>query len=159
MDNIYQLGKILKEHNLTIATAESCTAGAIGARIASISGASNYFIGGAIVYSSILKEKILGVSKDTIENYGVVSEPTVEEMNIGARRLTGADIAISITGYAGETGGDEFAQNGTVWLCVGNNVEMCSKRLMLCSDRTTNLKDAVDEAIALTLDFLCTRYS
>ncbi len=93
--------ELLKEQVLTIATAESCTAGYISKRITDISGASSVFEFGAVTYSNEIKEKILGVSKNTLIKYGAVSEQTAKEMAAGIRRVSGADIGISVTGIAG----------------------------------------------------------
>ncbi len=93
--------ELLKEQGLTLATAESCTAGYISKRITDISGASSVFEFGAVTYSNEIKEKILGVSKDTLIKYGAVSEQTAREMAAGIRRVSGADIGISVTGIAG----------------------------------------------------------
>ena len=92
---------LLKKNNMTIATAESCTAGYIPKRITDISGASSVFGFGAITYSNEMKEKILGVKHGTLEKFGAVSEETAVEMAAGIRRVSGADIGISVTGIAG----------------------------------------------------------
>lgn len=154
-DNILKLGKTLLDNNLTIATAESCTAGGIGAAIASIDGASAYYLGGAVTYATELKTKILGVPPHVVEKYGVVSEQTAVAMNNGVRKLTGADVAVSVTGYVGSNGGDGFAENGTVWICVSAlehiPVAYC---LHVDGNRGENLKKVVGEAIRLCLDFV-----
>lgn len=92
---------LLKKNNMTIATAESCTAGYIPKRITDIAGASGVFGFGAITYSNEMKEKMLGVKHETLETYGAVSEETAVEMAAGIRRISGADIGISVTGIAG----------------------------------------------------------
>ena len=156
-----RLGKLLKERHLTIATAESCTAGGIAAAIASVNGASAYLKGGVVCYATELKEKLLGVSVECIENFGVVSRETAIEMNRGVRKLTGADVAISITGYAGETGGDQFAENGTIWICVGVNGkeqnsegESYTEKMKVNADRATNLQNAINKALQMTIDVM-----
>lgn len=92
---------LLKKNNMTIATAESCTAGYIPKRITDIAGASGVFGFGAITYSNEMKEKMLGVKHETLEAHGAVSEETATEMAAGIRRASGADIGISVTGIAG----------------------------------------------------------
>lgn len=150
-----ELGDKLKAKGLTIATAESCTAGAIGAAIASVNGASAYFVGGVIVYATRLKTEILGVDADCIANHGVVSRETAVAMNEGVRKVTQSDLAISITGYAGATGGDEFAENGTIWICACmNGHEPSTRCLKVDGARDTNLQLAVDEALKLTLEYI-----
>ena len=93
--------ELLKENNLTISTAESCTAGYIPKRITDIPGASSVFGYGAITYSNEIKHQILGVKTETLDKYGAVSEQTAREMAAGIRRVSGADIGISVTGIAG----------------------------------------------------------
>lgn len=106
--------ELLKEKNLTIATAESCTAGYIPKRITDISGASSVFGFGAITYSNEMKQKILGVREETLASYGAVSEQTAREMAAGIRRVSGADIGISVTGIAGP---NSDGTNKPVGLC------------------------------------------
>lgn len=93
--------EMLKRNNLTLATAESCTAGYIPKRLTDIPGASNVFEYGAITYSNEMKQKVLGVKKETLEKYGAVSEQTATEMAAGIRRVSGSDIGIAVTGIAG----------------------------------------------------------
>lgn len=93
--------ELLKIHGLTLATAESCTAGYIPKRITDIPGASSVFGFGAVTYSNEAKEKLIGVRHETIEKYGVFSAETAVEMAAGVRRVSGADIGISVTGVAG----------------------------------------------------------
>ncbi|MBQ8228836.1 MAG: competence/damage-inducible protein A [Clostridia bacterium] len=93
--------KKLKEKGLTLVTAESCTGGLIGKRITDVSGSSAVFGCGIISYSNEIKEKILGVNKDDLKTHGAVSEPVARQMALGALKLSGADIAVSVTGIAG----------------------------------------------------------
>ncbi len=112
------LGKILKSKNMTCSTAESCTAGLTAKMITDVSGSSAYFVGGVASYSNDVKIKVLGVRKETIEKYGAVSEETAREMADGVKKLTGSDIAVSITGIAGPTGGTPEKPVGLVWFGV-----------------------------------------
>lgn len=93
--------ELLKENSLKISTAESCTAGYIPKRITDIAGASSVFDFGAVTYSNEMKNRVLGVRTETLEKYGAVSEQTAREMAAGIRRVSGADIGISVTGIAG----------------------------------------------------------
>ncbi len=106
--------ELLKKYSLTLATAESCTAGYITKRITDIAGASSVFEYGAVTYSNEIKEKILGVRHETLLAHGAVSEETAKEMAAGIRRVSGADIGISVTGIAGP-GSD--GTNKPVGLC------------------------------------------
>ncbi len=98
------LGELLRQKHLTIATAESSTGGLIASRIVNVAGSSNYCLGGVISYSNKAKVQILGVSEQTLESFGAVSEQTAREMLLGAKRLFGSDIVLCDTGIAGPTG-------------------------------------------------------
>lgn len=107
----------LRKHGMTLATAESCTAGMIGSSVGDIPGASDVFVGGIISYANEVKEAVLGVPHDTLERVGAVSEECAGYMAQGSRRATGADIAVSVTGIAGPGGGTPEKPVGTV--CFG----------------------------------------
>ena len=92
---------LLLERGLTLATAESCTGGLIARRITALPGASRVYRGGVVSYWTEVKAAVLGVPQDILDQYGAVSEPTARAMAEGARRITGADIAVSVTGVAG----------------------------------------------------------
>lgn len=92
---------MLKEHHLKVATAESCTGGLIAKRITDVPGASEVFECGIISYVNGIKHKVLGVSEDDLNKYGAVSEPVAKQMAQGALKVSGADIAVSVTGIAG----------------------------------------------------------
>ena len=109
------VGRLLKERKMTMATAESCTGGLIAHTITRVAGSSDYFLGGVVAYSNDMKAKLLGVKKKTLTAHGAVSAETARAMAEGARRVTGADLAISVTGIAGPTGGSDEKPIGTVW--------------------------------------------
>ena len=106
------------EKNIRIATAESCTGGLIGAALTAISGSSSCFDGGIIAYSNDVKIKQLNVPADMIETHGAVSETVVCAMAKGARDALGVDLAISVTGIAGPSGGSPQKPVGTVWVGI-----------------------------------------
>jgi len=108
---------LLKEKGLKIATCESMTAGMIAARLANISGASDVLKGGFVTYTNEMKETFPEVKHETIETYGVVSEEVAGEMARGTALKCGTEVAVSVTGLAGPTGGSEKTPVGTV--CVG----------------------------------------
>lgn len=112
------LVKKLLEKELKIATAESCTGGLISQMITSVSGASGVFDCGVCSYANSIKEKLLGVKKETLKAKGAVSPETAMEMAKGILRLSGADIGISVTGVAGPTGGTKEKPVGTVYIGV-----------------------------------------
>ncbi|MEX0875564.1 MAG: competence/damage-inducible protein A [Actinomycetota bacterium] len=111
------VGRMLRERGLTVATAESCTAGALAARIANIPGSSEYLIGGVVTYASEAKTKELGVPAELIEEHGAVSEPVTRAMATGGRERLGADIVVSVTCAAGPESQDG-AKPGTMFLGV-----------------------------------------
>lgn len=108
----------LKEKELKIATAESCTGGLISKMITDVSGASSVFDCGVCSYANNIKEKVLGVSPADLEAKGAVSEEVAKQMAKGVRDLSGADIGISTTGIAGPTGGTDLKPVGTVYIGV-----------------------------------------
>lgn len=107
----------LRKHGMTFASAESCTAGMIGSTVGDIPGASDVFVGGIISYANEVKETVLGVPHETLERVGAVSEECAGYMAQGAKRVTGAGIAVSVTGIAGPGGGTPEKPVGTV--CFG----------------------------------------
>ena len=105
----------------SVSTAESCTGGWIAKAITDIPGSSAVFHYGIVSYSNAAKEQLLGVKHDTLERHGAVSEPVVEEMAAGAIRMSGADIAVAVSGIAGPDGGTEQKPVGTVWFAWAAN--------------------------------------
>jgi nicotinamide-nucleotide amidase len=102
----------------TLATAESCTGGAIAHRITNVPGASAVFLGGFVTYANEVKAKVLGVSTGDLEKHGAVSEPVAAAMAVGAIAASGSEYAISTTGIAGPGGGSEEKPVGTVFIAV-----------------------------------------
>jgi PncC family amidohydrolase len=114
----------LKLKKMTIAFAESVTAGGFMYYLTSVPGASEVFKGGIVAYSNEIKTDVLGVSKETIEKNGVVSKEVAIEMARKVREMMGTSIGVGITGYAGPEGGDEFAPVGRVYIgYVDSNME------------------------------------
>jgi len=107
-----------KAKGVTIAVAESCTGGLIGAALTSIDGSSACFHGGIIAYANSVKTKLLGVSPSVLGKYGAVSEKTAQRMAAGAVERLGVDIAVSVTGVAGPGGGTDEKPVGTVWIGI-----------------------------------------
>ena len=110
--------KELKEKNYTISFAESCTCGLLASKIGNVSGASDIFNESYVTYANSAKNKLLGVAEDTLEKFGAVSEETATEMSVGLKNKTGADIAVSVTGIAGPTGGTPEKPVGLVYIGI-----------------------------------------
>ncbi len=113
----------LIERNLTLATAESCTGGFIDSRITDVSGSSEVFLVGFVTYSNKAKKEILGVDEQLLSKYGAVSEQVARAMAEGARAVSGSDIAISVTGIAGPTGGTPAKPVGLVYMALATSDE------------------------------------
>lgn len=129
-------GTTLKRAGLTVFTAESCTGGLIAQRLTAIPGSSSWFHGGVVSYSNELKIQMLDVPEDLLRTHGAVSEPVARAMAQGARRRYGADLAVSITGIAGPTGGSPAKPVGTVHLAVaGPGDEVDHRRVLFPGDR------------------------
>jgi nicotinamide-nucleotide amidase len=108
----------MREHGLHIAVAESCTAGLVGAALASIPGSSDVLLGGVIAYANEVKQQLLGVPAELLAEFGAVSAECARAMAAGARAATGAEVAVSVTGVAGPGGGTALKPVGLVYLHV-----------------------------------------
>ncbi|WP_330745549.1 CinA family nicotinamide mononucleotide deamidase-related protein [Chryseobacterium sp. CP-77] len=125
------LAEMLTERNMTISTAESCTGGELAKMITSVSGSSKYFLGGVVAYATEKKIKILNVSKDTVEQFKVVSEQVAQEMAKGCQELFETHISLSTTGVAGPGKGEDGKDVGTVYYTIRiNDQEVTSKLYM-----------------------------
>ncbi len=124
MSALSEMTKALESKGSSLALAESCTGGLISTLITDLPGSSSYFLGSAVTYSNLSKNRILGVSHDTILKYGAVSEQTAAEMAEGAVKVFGSDYAASVTGIAGPSGGSHMKPVGTV--CIGLTDGNCS---------------------------------
>lgn len=121
--------EMLKERGLKLATAESCTGGLIGKRITNISGASSVFDCGIISYSNEIKHKILGVNEDDLKKYGAVSEQVAKQMATGVLELSGADIAVSVTGIAGPLSDGTNKPVGLSYIALADKDNVWGKEL------------------------------
>jgi len=156
-DKVTQLSELLGHHLLqshsSITTAESCTGGGIAKALTEISGCSSYFEGGFVTYSEQSKQRFLGVSPATLQQYGVVSEAVAKEMSEGACQAYSANYAISVTGYAGPGGGSKNKPVGTVCFGFASVTEKTITRLCHFSgDREAIRQQAVAFALATALE-------
>ena len=139
----------LKEKGYTITTAESCTGGLLAGRILNVSGASSVYNEGHITYSNEAKERLLGVSHETLETYGAVSKQTAEEMAKGAARAAKADVGLSTTGIAGPTGGTPDKPVGLVYVGCAIDDEVAVEECRFQGTREENRNAAVEAALQL----------
>lgn len=144
--------KLLKERGYTLAAAESCTGGLISAEITSVSGSSVVFGYGVCTYANEAKMKLLGVKEETLASVGAVSEETAVQMAEGVRKLAGADIAVSVTGIAGPTGGTPEKPVGTVYIGCSTRTGTTAKRYLFTGEKfpeAANGREAIRYETAL----------
>ena len=134
------VGHLLKENDLTIATAESCTGGYVAHMITTVPGSSNWFMGSVIAYDNAIKIKELNVAEETINQHGAVSEETVKEMAINVRKKMGTSIGVSTSGIAGPGGGTAEKPVGTIWIAYSDENKCIAKKLNLSKSRDLNIK-------------------
>lgn len=149
-----ELVALLSQKNMTITFAESCTGGLCAANITRVGGASGVFKGSVVTYSESVKEKLVGVSKETLEKHTVYSEKCALEMSFGAKNLFGADMAVSLTGIAGPSGATESDPVGTVYVSlICENTHVCH-RFVFEGDRDTVRNSAVLHAFEMAISYL-----
>ncbi|MEO8795627.1 MAG: competence/damage-inducible protein A [Daejeonella sp.] len=144
----------MKERNLTLATAESCTGGFISHLITQHPGCSAVFLGGAISYSYRLKQLMLGVKESTLSNFGAVSEETVSEMALGVINNYDSDYSIAVSGIAGPDGGLPDKPVGTVWIAVANRKKVVAKKFQFSNKRTQNIERSAVNAFTMLFKLL-----
>lgn len=148
------IGKLLKEKGLWIATAESCTGGNLAKQITNVSGSSAYFKGSVVAYQNEVKVQELGVSEETLRQFGAVSQETVEEMAEGIRKKLNTDIGVGISGIAGPTGATEGKPVGTVWVSVCTQDKSITRRFQFGTSRKRNVELATLNAFAIIKECL-----
>ncbi len=136
----------------TLATAESCTGGGIGAAITAVSGASKVFVGGVISYTNEVKNQVLGVEQAVLDKFGAVSAPVAGAMASGVRNLLKSDVAVSVTGLAGP-GGDDFGNPvGTVCIGYADRHQTLAKQYRFYGDRDDIRQQSIRAALELILE-------
>ena len=133
------IGRVLKQRNKTLGTAESCTGGYIASLITSVAGSSEYYKGSVVSYANEIKTNLLGVRPGTLMNTGAVSKETVTEMVKGALEKLNVDFVVATSGIMGPGGGTEQKPVGTVWIGVGNGDKIATLNLNLRFDRERNI--------------------
>ncbi len=153
-----QVVKLLKEKNLKVAFAESCTGGLVSKLITDVSGSSSVFDGGVVSYSNEVKASVLGVEKEMLETYGAVSRPVAVEMAEGVRKLIKSDIGIGITGIAGPESDSTNKPVGLVYVAI--SCESGVKAIKLNSDfHGDNVREQNRQASALAALDLVSQYA
>ena len=135
------------KHYITLATAESCTGGALAAQLTALAGASEYYRGGVVAYCNEVKECALGVQHQTLQAYSAVSEQTVGEMAMGVRSRLGADYGVATTGVAGPSGGTKDCPVGTVWIGIAGPDGQLVTKLLHFGDRRAQTIERTTHAV------------
>ena len=154
----YQLavraGAMLAHAGLTLAVAESCTGGMLGALLTDVPGSSAYFLGGVIAYADSVKRGVLSVPAGLIRSHGAVSAQVALSMAHGARDLCGTDLAVAITGVAGPGGGTDDKPVGTTYLALVSKTGEAVEHRVWPFDRSGNRQASVQLALQMVIDHL-----
>jgi nicotinamide-nucleotide amidase len=143
------VGKLLKQQNNTISTAESCTGGTIAQLLTSVSGASNYFKGSVVSYATETKISVLGLSEAVIEKHSVVSAEVAKQMAINVKNIMKTDYAIATTGNAGPTQGDSKAEVGSVFIALATPTEIIVEEFNFGQPREKVIDRAVNKSLEM----------
>ncbi|HNW92160.1 MAG TPA: CinA family protein [bacterium] len=153
-DTIRQLAQdaltVFGKRGETLAVAESCTGGMLGAALTAVAGSSAYFLGGVIAYDNRLKVGLLGVEQKALDDYGAVSVAVARQMAEGAAQRTGAGVAVGITGVAGPTG-SEGKPVGTVYIAIARGESSRVQKYQFAGDRDAVRTQTVQRALELLL--------
>jgi PncC family amidohydrolase len=145
------LGARLRERGLTVATAESCTGGALAAALTAVAGSSDYFLGGVVPYSLDAKRALLDVPDAILQTVGAVSEECALAMARGARGKLGADLALATTGIAGPGGAEPGKPVGLVYIALADERETQCHRFVFMGDRAAIIEAATRNALTLAI--------
>lgn len=149
-----EVSQLLWEMEKTVGTAESCTGGRIAEALISIPGASKYFKGGIVCYVDEIKQRLLNVDAQVLEEQTAVCEEVARQLVKGACHILNTDYAIAATGYAGPTGGTKDIPIGTIWLACGTPEKQVAVKVEEDHGRDINLAIATNKAMQLFLNFL-----
>lgn len=152
------LGESLKDHELTVSSAESCTGGNIAHRITQVPGSSAYFMGSVVSYSNDVKASVLGVSRDDIARYGAVSRQVVEAMAQGVADVMRSDCSIATSGIAGPDGGTKFKPVGTVWIAVKYKDQLVAECCHFEGNRNAVIESATNHSLVMLINLLRNTY-
>lgn len=152
------LGELLKERELSVSCAESCTGGNIAHRITSIPGSSTYFLGSIVSYSNDVKADVLKVPREEIRKHGAVSKPVVTAMAEGVSKLMKTDCAMATSGIAGPDGGTKYKPVGTVWIAVKYADKLVTECKHFTGDRQEVIESATNHAMVMLINLLRDSY-
>ena len=142
---------VLADKGWSVATAESCTGGGVVAALTAIPGSSACVKGGIVAYTEEIKMRLLGVKADTLRDYGVVSQQTVEEMARGAMKSMNSDFAVATSGIAGPSGGTQETPVGTIWIAAASRSQVYTH--CICGYNEGRAQN-VQNAVLITLEML-----
>jgi PncC family amidohydrolase len=148
------VGELLRQRGLRLAVAESCTGGLIGHRLTNVPGSSTYYMGSVTAYAYEAKVRLLGVTWETLEKHGAVSQETVIEMARGVRRALAADVGLSVSGIAGPTGGTPEKPVGLTWFGLSTPGLDQAWQMIWQGDRLQVKEHSAQYALQLLADFL-----
>jgi len=144
----------IKAAGVTVAVAESCTGGLLGAALTALPGSTSFFVGGVIAYANEVKRRCLNVEADLLEREGAVSEPVA--MARGARNALGAQVAVAVTGVAGPEGGTEQKPVGLVWIGMAGREREEARSFHFAGHREQIRKAACQAALVWLESFVVT---
>ena len=157
-DNVEIVRKIaetLKARGEVFCTAESCTGGQIAKTVTDLAGVSSVFFGGVVSYANEIKEKLLGVRRETLEKFGAVSEQTAAEMAAGAVSALDVDFSVAVTGIAGPDGGSEKKPVGLVYIaCADKKGNVTAAKNLFSGDRKSVRDKTTETALQMLADFV-----
>ncbi len=153
------LGELLKERELTVSSAESCTGGNIAHKIVQVPGSSAYFLGSVVSYSNDVKADVLKVSRSDLDRYGAVSKEVVEQMAEGVARLMRTDCAIATSGIAGPEGGTRYKPVGTVWIAARIGDRTVSECVRFSGNRDDVIESATNHGMVMLINLLRNSYT
>lgn len=146
--------ELLYNSDKKIGTAESCTGGRLAEALIAVPGSSNYFNGSIIAYTNEVKENLLGVDHQVLEEQTAVSEEVARQMVLGAIKTLRVDFTVAVTGVAGPAGGTPENPVGTIWIGYGCNTDVRTWKLSEDFGRDINLSIATSKALQLMVEFL-----
>jgi len=149
-----EIGVLLRQKGLTLGLVESASGGLISHRITNVSGSSDYYKGSVTAYSNEVKSKVVGVSEDTINQYGAVSPQVAEEMAQGGRNILAADICLADTGIAGPSGAIPGKPVGLFYIGLSHGERTYSRKHIFHGDREQNKQSAAETALGWLKEYL-----